>query len=323
MSLHVVVGAGTIGRATALELAASGHQVRVVTRSGTGPSHPEIQPVSADATDNASLRPHVTGAEAIYNTASPPSYQHWETMWPPLASALLQAAESADAVLVTMSNLYGYGPVDGPISRDHPLIATEHKGRLRARLWHDALAAHDAGRVRVAEARASDFIGPGVGPNAGMITRYGLAAVAGKPVSMLSDPDVPHSWTYVPDVARTLSVLGTDERAWGHAWHVPSPPPVSPRGVVAQAAELAGAAPPRVRRIPRGLLRLLYPLSPLLREVGGVLYQWDRPFEIDAAATTDLFGLRPTAWDEIMNSTTKAWRHRRDDRNTRQSDQTS
>ena len=57
-----------------------------------------------------------------------------------------------------MSNLYGYGPVDGPITQKTPLAATHPKLRLRAQMWQDALAAHEAGRIRTTEVRASDYI---------------------------------------------------------------------------------------------------------------------------------------------------------------------
>ncbi len=40
MALHVIVGAGPVGTATANLLAERGEQVRVVTRRGTGPEHP-------------------------------------------------------------------------------------------------------------------------------------------------------------------------------------------------------------------------------------------------------------------------------------------
>ncbi|NDL58306.1 NAD-dependent epimerase/dehydratase family protein [Phytoactinopolyspora mesophila] len=309
MSFHVIVGAGAVGSTLATELADSGHEVRLVTRSGSGPAHPHIRLIRADAADRSALLPHVTGAAALYNCANPPTYALWERSWPPLAASMLSVAESTGAVLVTMSNLYGYGPVEGPISRDHPLTPSDHKGMLRARMWQDALAAHEAGRVRVTEARASDFIGPGVGPNGGLITRYGLAAVAGKPVYMFGDPDAPHSWTYMPDVARTLAVLGTDERAWGRPWHVPTAPPVSARAVVEQAVQLAGARAPRVRRVRRGMLRPFYPFSALLRELDGVLYQFKQPWEIDSTATSDDLGLYPTPWDITLESTVDHWRH--------------
>ena len=45
MSLHVVIGSGPIGSTVARLLADEGEQVRVVTRSGTGPEHHNIERV--------------------------------------------------------------------------------------------------------------------------------------------------------------------------------------------------------------------------------------------------------------------------------------
>ncbi len=130
--MHVIVGAGAVGSQAALLLADRGEQVRVVSRRGTGPQHPSIELVAADATDAEKLTSLATGAAALYNCASP-QYHQWFTDWPPLHSALLTAAERSGAVLATISNLYGYGPVDGPITPKTPMAATHPKLRMRAR----------------------------------------------------------------------------------------------------------------------------------------------------------------------------------------------
>jgi nucleoside-diphosphate-sugar epimerase len=113
MARHVIVGAGTIGSTTARLLAQAGHQVRVVTRRGSGPRHDAIELVAADATGADQLARLTEGAAALYNCANP-QYHRWLTDWPPLAEALLSAAERTGSVLVTCSNLYGYGPVNAP-----------------------------------------------------------------------------------------------------------------------------------------------------------------------------------------------------------------
>ncbi len=124
---HVVVGAGPVGTGTALELAAAGHDVTVVTRSGSGPVHERIARVRADAADAGALATIAEGAAALYNCANPP-YDKWPALWPPIAAALLATAERTGAVLVTMSNLYGYGPVDGVMTESTPLAASFPKG---------------------------------------------------------------------------------------------------------------------------------------------------------------------------------------------------
>ncbi len=136
MSLHVVVGAGPIGTGVATLLAAEGERVRLITRSGSGPSHPAIERVAADAADATRLRHLTKGAVALYNCANPP-YHRWPIDWPPLADAMLNAAKATDAILAITGNLYGYGPVDGPMTEDLPLAATTRKGRVRAKMWND------------------------------------------------------------------------------------------------------------------------------------------------------------------------------------------
>ena len=217
--MHVIVGAGAVGSQAALLLAERGENVRVVSRRGTGPQHPSIELVAADATDAEQLTALAAGAAALYNCASP-LYHQWFTDWPPLASALLTAAERSGAVLATMSNLYGYGPVDGPINQKTPLAATHPKLRLRADMWRDALAMHEAGRIRTTEVRASDYI------EANSVLSHGLGKplLAGKRAYSPAPLDVPHSWTSITDAARTLVTAATDERAFGQAWLVPTNP---------------------------------------------------------------------------------------------------
>ena len=307
---HLIVGAGPVGTALALRLAEAGSRVRVVTRSGGGPSHPLVERVALDASDADRLADAARGASVVYNCANPGAYPKWERVWPPLAASILRAAEASGAVLATMANLYGYGPVDGPIRRDTLLRPSDHKGVLRARMWEDALAAHDAGRVRVTEARASDYLGPTAPASNGLLPMYAAATLAGRPATVFGDPDAPHSWTAVDDIAATLEVLGRDERAWGSAWLVPSNPPASVREVLRALGQRAGTGEPRLRRMPRWVLAAGGTVVPIMREVTGVLYQFERPFVVDASETTETFGVTPTDWDALLDATARAWSER-------------
>lgn len=134
MSHHLVVGAGPVGAATALELSTRGHEVTVVSRRGLGPSGPGITLVRADAGDVSRVQQLAAGAVAVYNCLNP-AYHRWPTDWPPMAGALLRAAESSGAVLATVGNLYPYGPVEGPMTPQTPMVATGTKARVRTRMW--------------------------------------------------------------------------------------------------------------------------------------------------------------------------------------------
>ena len=300
MEHHIVLGSGPVGSGVALALAGTGARVSVLTRSGTAPRHDGVRALALDVGDAEALRRASRGAASIVNCVSPP-YHRWRQDWPPLAAAVLAAAQDSGAVLVTASNLYGYGPVDGAMTEDTPLAsAPGTKGAVRARTWTDALAAHRAGRVRATEARASDYFGAGSGRGSQLDSSVLAPAARGRTVRPAGgDPDTPHSWTYLPDVVDALVVLATDERAWGRAWHVPTAPARSVRQVVADVADLQGSPVPRVRPLPRALLRAVGAVMPVVRELR---YQVEKPFVVDSSAFETTFGAQPTPWREALRA---------------------
>jgi nucleoside-diphosphate-sugar epimerase len=275
----------------------------VLSRSG-GRSTERIEHRQVDATDADALSAAARGAAALYNAVNP-DYTRWATDWPPVAAAMLAAAERTGAVLVTMGNLYGYGRPTGPMTPDSPLAATDTKGQVRARMWAEMLAAHEAGRVRVTEARAADFVGPQVPGAHSHLTRQLPALRKGRRAWVVGDPDVPRGWSYLPDVAATLVLLATDDRALGRAWHVPSTIR-SQRQAITDLASVLGTGEPKVSGMPWPVLRAVGVAVPFMREVVAVRHQFDQPFVIDAAATTAAFGLEPTPWDEVVRATAGA-----------------
>jgi nucleoside-diphosphate-sugar epimerase len=309
MSKHLVVGAGVIGGRVARLLAERGERVVVISRSGSGPAG--VACVAADAADADAMARLADGAGVIYNCVNPP-YHRWPADWPPIAASVLGAAERGGAVLVTLSNLYGYGPASGragydeahPMTEATPLAATGRKGRVRAQVWQDALAAHRAGRVRAAEVRGSDFVGPGAMSALG--ERVVRRIRQGRSVSVLGRADRPHTWTFTEDVAKMLVVAGSDPRAWGRAWHVPSNEPRSQRQVISDFAFAAGAGPVRVSTIPSAVVYGMGLAWPLMRELRETEYQFRDDFVMDSSAARATFGLEPTPWDEIVAATVGA-----------------
>jgi nucleoside-diphosphate-sugar epimerase len=310
----LVIGAGVIGSRVARMLAEAGHRVSVVSRHGSGPAG--VTHLAADAADAEAMAGLAKGAAVIYNCVNP-AYHRWPADWPPIAASVLGAAERSGAVLVTLSNLYGYGPAARslgvsaydqahPMTEATPLAATGRKGQVRARVWQDALAAHQAGRVRVAEVRASDFVGPGATSALG--ERIVGRVRQGKSASVLGHVDRPHTWSFTKDVARMLVVAGTDPGAWGRAWHVPSNEPLTQRQVIgdfAQAAGVSRSSQVRVGTIPPVLLHGMGLLWPLMRELRETEYQFRDDFIMDSTAAQATFGLKPTPWAEVVAATVR------------------
>jgi len=306
MQHHVVIGSGPVGSGVALHLAAGGTPVTVVTRSGTGPSHPSITLRRADATDAAALVEICRGAAALYNCANP-RYSRWDTDWPPMHRAIMTAAERSGAVLVMMDNLYAFGPsTPMPMREDTPMRADGTKGAVRARMATELLAAHADGRLRGTLARASDFYGPGV-KDAALGERVVPKVIAGKNVSVLGALDVPHAVSYMPDVVRTLITLAADERAWGSPWHVPNAPAVSQRDTVAAFAAAAGTSV-KVSALPKAALTLAGLFNADIRGLKETAYQFEHEWVADATHTTATFGLQATPLAEGAAATVAWWR---------------
>jgi nucleoside-diphosphate-sugar epimerase len=123
---------------------------------------------------------------------------------------------------------------------------------------------------------------------------------------VIGDPDAPRTWAYLPDVAATLATLGTDERALGRAWHVPSAAPRSQREALGDLAAAMGVPPVEVSGVPWPVLRAVGLAVPMMREVVAVRHQFDQEYVIDATATTATFGLTATPWSEVIAATVGA-----------------
>jgi nucleoside-diphosphate-sugar epimerase len=301
---HLILGAGPVGLATASLLAGRGHDAVLASRSGSGPEVPGARRLALDASDASALTRAASGAAVIYNCMNPGNYTRWETEWPPLQTAMLAAAEAIGAVLATVSNLYMHGPQrsDSVITPDAPEDGTDHKGLLRGTMDREALLAHREGRIRTVIVRASDYVGAGVGAN-GMGTRLVPGALEGKRAVFFGDPDLPHSWSDVADVAATVVAAAADPQAHGRIWFAATNPPRTQRELLTEVLAAVGKPMVKTSRFPGWTLRALAAAVPFLRELQGVQYQFTGPWVIDSAATQRELGIVPTPWPEVLRRT--------------------
>lgn len=307
MTRHVVLGAGAVARAVVGAATSRGIDVEVVSRSGT-----EIhgaRAIAADVRDIGRLSKIVRGAGAVYQSAQP-EYHRWPQEFPALQQRVAAAVRGSDAVLVAVENLYGYGPVTGPIREDLPLAATTRKGTVRAEMWRSLETAHAAGDLRVTAGRASDFFGPHAeGSVVG--DRFFGPLVSGGKAEVMGDPDALHSYTYVRDFGEALVRLALDERSLGRPWHVPNAPAVSTRVFLELSASVAGVEPRHVVRT-RFQLRLAGLFIPPARETVEMLYEFEEDFVVDDSAYVATFGSHATDLAVSLGETVRWWRSHRE-----------
>lgn len=171
------------------------------------------------------------------------------------------------------------------------------------------LLAHRQGRVRVTIGRASDYFGPRGGQQSNLGDRVFLPALAGKTAQVLGDPDMLHTYTYIPDIGAALVVLGQRDEALGQAWHLPNSPPQTTRELVDIVYRTAGHTP-RLRAAPKLLVRAVGLVNPTMRELGEMLYEFDEPFIVNSSRFGRTFGVIATPATNAVVQTARWYRGR-------------
>ncbi len=303
---HVVFGSGQVGRALVARLAEMGLSVRVISRRRPAQLPEGVEWRGADARNADATYDACAGAAVIYQCLNAP-YAKWPELFPPLQRSVLSAAERHGALLVSLENLYGYGPTFGvPMTEDLPLGATTVKGRTRAAMTHELLAARDAGRVHIAIGRASDFFGAGVTEST-LGQRVFANALAGRRADFIGNPELLHTYSYVPDIAAGLATLGTDQKAVDEVWHLPGPESVTTREIVDLIARQVGH-PVGIRSVSKPMVRGLGLFNPMIRALVEMSYEFEEPFVLDTSKYQSTFGAKGTDLPTAIAATVNAYR---------------
>jgi nucleoside-diphosphate-sugar epimerase len=255
-----------------------------------------------DAADADALLRVVDGARTLFNCAMP-RYDRWPQEFPALAAGMLAAAERTGVDYVMLGNVYGYGPVGGRVAESTPLAPASVKGRIRARIWEQALEAHTSGRIRATEVRASDFLGHGAYSIYNLMVTPNV--LAGSPAYYPGDPDVAHSWTYTEDAARALIAASRSESAWGKPWHVPPCSHLSARELTDRLAAVAQAPSPQLIRMTAKEVMELGRTDSIIAEVEEMLYLFESPFQMSAIVTASALSLQPSPLSEVLRDTVR------------------
>lgn len=287
--MHVVFGTGAIGLAVVDTLLDKGHQVRAVSRSGSAPFPDGVQVMAGDASDPDFAAKAAAGSTVVYQCLNPP-YDKWPDLFPDLQRSVMSAAETAGARLVTLENLYMYRhDPSQPISEETPEEPSTVKGRVRKEMSDELRKAHAEGRIQVAIGRASNYFGPRGGAMSPLGDRVVPRVLGGKNVSVLGDPDLLHTYSYLPDIGRGLVTLGERDEALGEVWHLPNADTTTTTELVGMMYEEAGSEG-KVGKVPRPALRMMSWFNPMLGEVMEMLYEFDDSYVVDSQKFASAFG---------------------------------
>ncbi|MDO8458378.1 MAG: NAD-dependent epimerase/dehydratase family protein [Burkholderiaceae bacterium] len=305
-TIHTVLGAGPVAKATVAALQARGLPVRVVHRSGTFPTQPGLDVVAADVADVTQLTEAFKGSQVVYMCAMP-AYHRWAQEFDAMMANVLQACAASNCEMVFADNLYMYQESPHvPLCETTPLHPATRKGVVRARIAERVLQANRDGQVKTAIARASDFFGPGVA-NAMLGNRFFPQLITGKTVQWFGNPDMPHTFTYVPDFGKALVELGVEGAGWGEVWHVPN----SITGTAREAATATASLVKQAVKLTNGgrlMLSVVGLFLPQAKEMIEMLPHYETPYVVDDGKWHSRMQTRATPWGEALALTVASYK---------------
>lgn len=299
-SIHAVLGArGAVGRETVRALQRRALPVVSVGRHDAPGS--AATGVRADLLDPSQALRALEGVDVAYFVVGLPySHRVWAAEWPVMLRNVISAALAHSAKLVYLDNVYAYGAVDGPMTEATPIRPSSRKGEVRAAALATLGEAVEQG-LSVTIGRSADFYGPGVATS--VFNTFALDRIAaGRTGRWLYDADLAHSLTYTPDIGEALAVLGTDARAEGRTWHLPTAPALTGREYIRVAAG-EGA---KVAVMSDATMRLGSMFSRPARETHELRYQYRKPYVFDSSAYEQTFGVTATPVREGIRSSLDA-----------------
>lgn len=309
--MHTILGAGgVIGRELSTALHATTDRIRQVSRSPQR-VHATDEAVAADLLDAEATARAVEGSTVVYLVAGLPYVAgEWEDQWPVVMRNVIDACARHGARLAFFDNVYAYGAVDGVMTEATPFAPTSRKGEVRARIATTLLDAMAAGTVTALIARSADFYGP-----------YAILSMthptviervhAGQKPQWLGDPSKVHTFTFTPDAGTALAALGQSDDAWGQTWHLPTRPErITGEAFARMACEAAGRPFDGVQAVPRWMLRAMGLASPQMRELGEMMYQFERDYVFDSSKIEAAYGLAATPYERGVEAALRALPHR-------------
>jgi nucleoside-diphosphate-sugar epimerase len=303
--MKTILGTGQLGLAIMQLLIDKNPDEKILMVNRTGKLNTSIpnnvQLTAADATSKTAMKAIAGRSDVIFICTDMP-YDKWADFYPATANALAYALSETNVKLVFADNLYSYGNVAGKeMNEQMPHTAKTKKGKIRASVINTLLYSGNAFNSRVAFVKAADFIGPRI--YKGIFgTDFLHSVYNGKRVRLFGNIDLPHTFTYIKDLAAAMINVGTANDTFGQIWHVPNAPALSLDKWVHLFEVITGK---RIKKsvTPKFLIRLTGPFNSFVKELYEMAYQFEYPYLVNHDKYVSRFGNHYTYPSEIVTET--------------------
>ncbi len=297
--MQTILGSGgAIGIPLAKELKKYTDEIRLVARHPKKVNESD-ELVTADLTNAEQVNKAVEGSDVVYLTAGLKySIKTWENEWPIIMMNTINASIKYHAKLVFVDNVYAYAPDEIPHMTEESRIAPEtKKGKLRAQLLKMLFDSISKNGLTALVARSADFYGPNVKTgflNLSVIDKFKKNQKA----YWQSDATKIHSFTYTPDAAKAIALLGNTPEAYNQTWHLPtSAEKWTGVDFINNIAEELNIKP-RYFTLSKTMIALTGLFSPIVKELKEMQYQNDQDYFFDSSKFNQRFSFTPVSYKE-------------------------
>ncbi len=294
--MHTILGAGgAIGIPLAKNLKEiHDKHVRIVSRKPEKVNEDD-EIVAADLLKADEVQRAVAGSATAYLCVSLPyTAKIWRRDWPRLMKNVIDACKQHRTKLVFVDNVYMYAPRELPHMTEQSAIGpVSKKGKVRQQVIDMLMTEVAKGELQALIARSADFYGPGI-RNSILLEMVYNNLKKGSRAFWQCSLDKVHSFTYTPDAAKAVAVLGNNDEAYGRVWHLPT---AKDRLTGQEWVRLCATklqVQPKVFVLKRWMLKLAGLFVPLMRELEEMSYQYQHDYFFDSSAIEHAFGLTAT-----------------------------
>ena len=302
--MQTILGAnGTIGSLLAKELVRYTSRIRLVSRTPRKQNaSDELFP--ADLSNAQLVDKAIEGSEVVYLLVGfDYNLKVWQEKWPRLMRATLDACIRHNAKLVFFDNVYSYDKnALGHMTEESPMNPPSKKGLVRRQIADMLMQEVKAGKLQALIARAADFYGPD-NEKSFLIQVVYKNLKKGKRANWFSDLDKKHSFTYTPDAARAVALLGNTPDAFNQVWHLPTDKNAMTGRQIANLFMKEMNVKSKVSVIPLWMVKAIGLFIPFMNEMPEMMYQYDRDYIFDSGKFEKRFGIQATPYEEGIRQT--------------------
>lgn len=276
----LILGAsGRFGRNAVTQFKARGWEVRLFDR----------------AVDD--LQRSAEGVSVIVNAWNPP-YPDWARLVPDLHAQVISVAAQTGATVIVPGNVYVFGEqTPAPWGSQTAYLAENPLGQIRIRM-EDAY--RDSG-VRTIILRSGDFIDTCASGN--WFDQIMIKSLSSGRFTYPGNPDIPHAWAYLPDVAAAAVDLAERRVSLPDFADIPFPGYTVSGHDMAVALDRLVSRPVRLRRMSWLPLLLARPFWPMARCLLEMRYLWNTPHWLDGTTFDRLLpAFKPTPFETALAS---------------------